>query len=261
MNSPATQFNLGKIRCSSHSIDQFVSEVRTLLLERSLTPRSLLYLNAHVYNLAYEDAELATALNQARIVSADGMAIVWAARFFGIRLTERCNMTEAFRAFLNCPDMPHSKAILIGCTEQEAIRAATEIQRISPHCKIVESFSGFLTDSEYENRIRQFPNIDLLLFGMGTPRTEKLIAKIANVCPQAVAWSIGGGTIRIYAGAMKEAPRFWRRTGLQWIHRLFSEPRLMWRRYLLGNPLFAWRILRARLATKSSEQSISKHPD
>ena len=80
---------------------------------------------------------------------------------------------------------------------------------------------------------------------MGTPRTEQVAEAAAEACPGAIVWGIGGGTVRILAGTMREAPRVWRRLGLQWLYRLFHEPRALWQRYLIGNPLFAMRVLKA----------------
>jgi exopolysaccharide biosynthesis WecB/TagA/CpsF family protein len=66
----------------------------------------------------------------------------------------------------------------------------------------------------------------------------------AEICPEAIVWGIGGGTVRIFAGTMREAPVLWRRLGLQWLYRLLREPRQLWHRYLIGNPLFGLRILK-----------------
>jgi exopolysaccharide biosynthesis WecB/TagA/CpsF family protein len=85
---------------------------------------------------------------------------------------------------------------------------------------------------------------------MGTPKTEK-ISQIASVlCPQAIVWGIGGGTIKIFAGTMKEAPIFWRRNGLQWLYRLSHDPLRLWRRYLIGIPFFIYQICKERLSMK-----------
>jgi N-acetylglucosaminyldiphosphoundecaprenol N-acetyl-beta-D-mannosaminyltransferase len=85
---------------------------------------------------------------------------------------------------------------------------------------------------------------------MGTPKSERVLHLASKLCPKAIIWHIGGGTVRFYAGTLKEAPAWMRRSGLQWMHRLALEPRRMWKRYVLGNPLFVWRILTARALQK-----------
>ena len=239
------RFKFAEVSCSTHTISQFLAELQLLLQDKALQPRTMLCLNAHVYNLARKNALLRQYLNEARVVTADGMAIVWAARLFGVRMAERCNMTEAFRAFLKAPDMPQNTALLIGCTPAEAEAASVEIHRLSPHCRVLKVFSGFLTDSEYREICQQYPAVDFIFLGMGTPRTEQVAELAAKICPKAIVWGVGGGTIRILAGTMHEAPPIWRRLGLQWLHRLICEPQQLWRRYLIGNLLFTLNILKA----------------
>ncbi len=245
MNSSPRRFQFADVACSTHTIPQFLADLQILLQDKALQPRIMLTLNAHVYNLARKNALLRQHLNEARVVTADGMAIVWAARLFGVRMGERCNMTEALRAFLTAPQMPPSTALLIGCTPAEAEAAAAEIHRLSRHCQVLKAFSGFLKDSEYREICEQYPAVDFLFLGMGTPRTEQVAELAAKICPKAIVWGVGGGTILILAGTMHEAPPIWRRLGLQWLHRLLCEPRQLWRRYLIGNLLFMLRILKA----------------
>lgn len=251
--NPRAKFPFGVTRCSPHSIGDLLAELKLLLADKSLTPRTILCLNSHIYNMACADDGLRRCLNAARIVAADGMAVVWAARFLGHPISERCNMTEAFHAFLKDDTMPRSQGVLIGCSSAEAEAAAEKANRDSPHCRIVKACSGFLSESEYKEILAAHPESDLIFLGMGSPKTERLAELAAQVCPQAVPWGIGGGTIRIEAGTMTEAPVVWRRLGLQWLHRLGSEPRELWRRYLLGNPRFVLRILSLAWKRRASQ--------
>ena len=240
------KIRIGQLTCSPHTIPQFVEELRCLISHSQQRPRTILCVNAHVYNLAMKDTKLRQCLNDARINTADGAAIVWAARFCGGNLPERCNMTEAFRAFLNQPDMPETTAILVGTTDDECEAAARNINAMQRHCKITHTYSGFLDDDAYTKAFRQHSKVDLILLGMSTPRTELTAQLAASIFPNAIVWGIGAGTIRIYAGTMKEAPVWMRRAGLQWLHRLFSDPRNLWKRYIIGNPQFILHVLRAR---------------
>ena len=237
------RFPLGELDCSTHTISQLLDEVRALLADKSLRPRTILCINAHIYNLAWSDTELRQAINEARIIPADGMAIVAVARLFGERVPERCNMTEAFRAFLQADRMPDSTGVLVGTTEEEGRLAAGKIEHMSSHCRIVKAISGYLDDAEYERALAAHRNVDFLFIGMGTPRTVQISRLAGAICPEAIVWGIGGGTIKILAGAMREAPAVLRRSGLQWLYRLWCEPARLWRRYLIGNPLFIYRIL------------------
>ena len=239
------EFQLGPVKCSTHTIAQLLDELGMLLRDKSVEGRTILCVNAHIFNLAWSDVALREALNSARIVTADGMGILLASRLVGVRVSKRCNMTEAFRAFLQTDDMPASQAVLLGLTADEAGAAARTMEQMSTHCRITRVISGYLEEAEYRRIFESLGDVDLILIGMGTPRTERICEIARDTCPRAIVWGIGGGTIKIFAGTMKEAPIFWRRYGLQWLHRLCSDPLGLWPRYLIGIPLFFCRILKS----------------
>lgn len=236
-------FEMGDLKCSSHTIPQLLSEIRLLLHNKTDQPRTILCINAHIYNLAVSDPSLREALNSARIVTADGMGIVMAARLFGNKIQERCNMTEAFRAFLQCSDIPPNRGVLLGISQSDVELAARKIEQVSPHCRIVEAQSGYLSEAEYERILQSHRDADFVFLGMGSPKSERVAMLAKQVCPESIVWAVGAGTIRIVAGTLKEAPPVMRRYGLQWLHRLCMEPLALWRRYLFGNPLFVLRVM------------------
>ena len=249
---PVQRAALGPLRCSSHTREQFLEEIRRLLASRDMQPRALACVNAHIYNLATRDEELRRRLNAARVLAADGIAIVWAARWFGHRFPERCNMTEAFHDFLRASDFPETSAVLIGCTDEELHAAGKAISSISTHCRIAGTCSGFLKIEDYRAFLEKHDDVDLVLIGAGTPRSEELLELATRCLPRAIAWHVGGGTVRILAGTIKEAPRWMRWCGLQWLHRLCLEPVRLAPRYLAGNPRFILHVVRNTRPRKRS---------
>jgi N-acetylglucosaminyldiphosphoundecaprenol N-acetyl-beta-D-mannosaminyltransferase len=241
--APAYDFRFGLVKCSTCTIPQLLDEIRSLVSNKAETPRTINCLNAYIYNLAYKMPDLKMILNESRVVAADGMSIAWAARMFRGRIPERCNMTETFRAFLVDGQMPASRAVMIGCAQHEVDAAVVEVEQLSSHCRIISGISGFLNEEEYRVILASHSNVDFIFVGMGSPKSEKMVKLAEEICPRAVVWHIGGGTIKFLAGTAKEAPSAWRRSGFQWLFRLCQDPRLMWRRYLMGIPLFVCRIL------------------
>jgi exopolysaccharide biosynthesis WecB/TagA/CpsF family protein len=81
-----------------------------------------------------------------------------------------------------------------------------------------------------------------LLVAMGNGLQERWIERLV---PEASlsAWGIGA-LFDFLAGEFKRAPQWMRYLGIEWVYRLMLEPRRLWRRYILGNPLFVWRVLR-----------------
>ncbi|MTV24571.1 hypothetical protein FTX61_03940 [Nitriliruptoraceae bacterium ZYF776] len=201
--------------------------------------------NAHIFNLAWEDPTLRDALAAADVNALDGMSMVWAARRAGAPRAERCNMTEAFRAFLLDPDQPPSRAVVVGLDQASADRAAAAIDAAGTHCRVVAAVDGYRPLTDHLD-VLATTEADLVLVGCGTPVSERLLAAAAAVTPARLVWHVGGGTLNFLAGNGQEAPAWMRRSGTQWLHRLAGDPRGLWRRYLVGNPRFVWRVRGSR---------------
>jgi exopolysaccharide biosynthesis WecB/TagA/CpsF family protein len=90
-------------------------------------------------------------------------------------------------------------------------------------------------------------NPDLLWIGMTAPKQEKWAYRHWNELNIHCHCGTIGAVFDFYAGTSKRAPLWWQTHCLEWLHRLLSEPRRMWRRYLIGNPLFLWYILKEKL--------------
>lgn len=243
-HSPETRVNLGPVPCSRCGIRDLLDLIRDAQQQRR--PLTINFVNAHLFNMAWSDLSFRERLARSDIVAADGMAIVWAARLFGARLPGRCNMTDSFRAYLADPESRPATALLIGGSEQEARDAKTAIERDGPHLRVLEAWSGFLAPDEYAARLTRAPETDFILLGMGSPKSEIVAERLRAAGSRAIVWHIGGGTVMFFAGRLVEAPKWMRVSGFQWLHRLLMEPGRMWRRYVVGNPLFIFRVAAAR---------------
>ncbi len=95
--------------------------------------------------------------------------------------------------------------------------------------------------AELVDRLRVF-QADLVWVGLGTPKRDVILQRLVNE-HGFVAVGVGAA-FDFLSGAKQEAPRFLHGTGLEWLHRLVSEPRRLWRRYLVGNAVFLWLVAR-----------------
>jgi N-acetylglucosaminyldiphosphoundecaprenol N-acetyl-beta-D-mannosaminyltransferase len=231
------KIKIGEMHVSPHTIPQAVEEINVLLANPGTQPRTLHFLNAHVYVLASKNPELKKLLEAARLLVADGMAIVWCST-----LTERCNMTELFRAYLESTKETRT-CVLLGGNGDE-LRLATGKLNEGGKIRVMAGLDGYQNPATYQALMEQNRTVDFVLLGMGTPKSEQIAALAALACPNAIIWHIGGGTIQFLAGTIIEAPVWMRRAGLQWLFRLCMEPKRMWRRYIIGLPLFFWKILK-----------------
>jgi len=92
-------------------------------------------------------------------------------------------------------------------------------------------------------------NSDILFLGLGTPYQEKWIATFGKKTNIPIQIAAGSG-IDFLSGVYKRAPEMLRKLGLEWLFRLFSEPKRLWKRYLLGIPHFVFLIIKQKLFTK-----------
>jgi exopolysaccharide biosynthesis WecB/TagA/CpsF family protein len=165
-------------------------------------------------------------------------------------------MTDLFNAYLRS-DIPKHDCILVGCSTETGEKARNKIHSISKNCNIVECISGYLDLDQLEKILREkYSNIECVFVGMGSPKSELFISTAKKICTSALIWHIGGGTINFLSGEVKEAPLLLRKTGLQWAHRFFKEPRKLWKRYIFGNPEFLFRIF-WNFITKTRKHSIT----
>ena len=116
-----------------------------------------------------------------------------------------------------------------------------------PLMNIVGTRSGFFLEQDIPQIIQSIKEsgADLLLVAMGVPLQEKWIAEHAKETGVPVAIGVGG-LFNFYSGTIPRAPMWMRKTGLEWLHRLYKEPRRMWRRYLVGNLQFMGYILKEK---------------
>jgi N-acetylglucosaminyldiphosphoundecaprenol N-acetyl-beta-D-mannosaminyltransferase len=233
-------FLFSDIKCSIATIPDVLEAINSSISNH--TSLSITCINAHIFNLQTKSRNLQESINECDIVCADGMSVVWLSPLFKTKLKERCNMTDIFSVYLNS-DIPKHNCILVGCSTETGEKARNKIHTVSKNCNVVDCISGYLDFEQYENILRKkYSNIDCIFVGMGSPKSELFISVAKKICTSSLIWHIGGGTINFLSGEIKEAPLPLRKTGLQWLHRFYCEPRKMWKRYLLGNPEFLLRI-------------------
>lgn len=214
-------------------------------------PMTVAYLNAATVNLAFDAPDYARLMARMDCLYADGQAVVWAARRHGVAVSERINAGDFTREFIQEIARRELKLALVGGRparmngDSEAERAAGVFRGWAPALKIVFTHHGFFNDAERVRCGLEQADPDIVLLGMGSPRQERWALEWAAQGRPRVWWSVGA-LLEYYSGARARAPVWMRRAGLEWVFRLVLEPGRLWRRYLVGNPLFVWRALRGR---------------
>jgi N-acetylglucosaminyldiphosphoundecaprenol N-acetyl-beta-D-mannosaminyltransferase len=100
-------------------------------------------------------------------------------------------------------------------------------------------------DKEIVEKIR-ISNSDILFIGLGTPFQELWLSKFNNTIDIPVQIAVGSG-IDFISGNIKRAPKIMQKLGFEWLFRLFIEPKRLWKRYILGIPIFIFQLLLFKL--------------
>jgi N-acetylglucosaminyldiphosphoundecaprenol N-acetyl-beta-D-mannosaminyltransferase len=141
---------------------------------------------------------------------------------------------------------------LLGGSPGAAEGAMSVLAQRHPGVRIVGTASGYNVSPEVIatiNRLRP----DILLVGMGTPTQEKWIDAHRAELDVPVVWAVGA-VFDFVTGRIRRGPGWMTEHGMEWICRLVAEPRKLWRRYLIGNPYFFYRVLRERLLQSGGSQ-------
>jgi N-acetylglucosaminyldiphosphoundecaprenol N-acetyl-beta-D-mannosaminyltransferase len=199
--------------------------------------------NVDICRRASRDPDAAELIRQASIVVADGMPLVWAARLQGDPLPERVTGASLIFTLSAVAAVGDWSVYLLGGEPGVPERAAAELAARFPGLRIAGTDApptGF--DPAAVREKLQAARPDIVFVGLGFPRQERVIAAVARGLPG--AWFIGcGAAIPFAAGALPRAPGWMQETGLEWAWRLASEPRRLFRRYLMEDLPFAVRLL------------------
>ena len=208
-------------------------------------PRVLAFVNAHALNLAAESAEFALALSSADVLLRDGAGVSLLMRRCGQPPGLNMNGTDVIPQLLRACD--GLSVAVLGTAEPYLGRGLRRLQQeLMPRSQVL-GIDGFQTRSNYAQLLDQHrPRVVVLAMGM--PRQEEMARWLRGQLSHGCLLICGGAIVDFLAGRTRRAPRLLQRTGLEWLWRLAQEPRRLFRRYVIGNPLFVWRLLRLERA-------------
>lgn len=208
-------------------------------------PRIITYLNAHCVNIFFRDPEYARIVGSADLVYADGQSVVWASRLLKEPIPERISAGDFIHSFCRSCKENTLSLYLLGSRKKVAENAAIVLQKENPGLKIAGAHHGFLTSEKIPEILSEIKRAspDILLIGMGAPLQEKFADKYLKETNVPVLWCVGA-LFEYYAKVTPRSPVWMRRTGMEWLFRLATNPRRFWRRYLLGNMTFIITTLR-----------------
>ena len=204
---------------------------------------------------AARDPRLADLIRSAPLSVADGAPVVWAARLAGRPLPARVTGADLLWSLSAAAAEDGRSVYLLGGEPGVPERAAEALRRAFPNLRVAGTCSpprGFEQDADSLAQCRDgviAASPDLVFVGLGFPKQERIINGFAGELPG--TWWLGcGAALPFAAGDLARAPRWMRPLGLEWLFRLLSEPRRLFRRYILDDAPFALTLLSAALLTR-----------
>lgn len=214
---------------------------------------SACFVNVHTLTEASRDPALRDALCAATYRFADGLPLVWLARAKRAPIATRVCGPDFMDAMLRRQArQPHG---LIGASPEitGAVAARYGVDAVI-HSPPWRPFSEAHALEDWQAFVARCPDRRpprLVWVGLGAPKQERWIAAVSRAAPEVMFFGVGAA-FDFLAGTKPRAPRALQRLGLEWMHRLASEPRRLWKRYLIQNARFAQLIARELTASRRS---------
>ncbi len=218
-------------------------------------------INAHSFNVAQEDDLFAEALAKGDYLIPDGASIIKACEVLRAKSQpkERIAGWDLFSFEMQrlddkskMEDGERMKVMFMGSSEKVLNLIQEKAAKDYPNLEVVSYSPPYKPEFSDDDNVAivkaiNDANPDLLWIGMTAPKQEKWTYshwKELNIhCHVGTI----GAVFDFYAGTAQRAPRWWQEHSLEWLYRLVKEPKRMWRRYVLGNPLFFWNIIREKI--------------
>lgn len=222
---------------------------------KSLPKRKILIntINAHSYNTALKDPLFAEALQKGDILIPDGASIIMACKWLNAKSQpkERIAGWDLFCIEMQKLNKIGGKCFFMGSSEKVLELIKEKAKTIYPNI-LIETYSppykSEFSDEDNQAIIHIINQAkpDLLWIGMTAPKQEKWTYSHWNELNIHCHVGTIGAVFDFFAGTMQRAPVWWQEHSLEWLYRLLKEPKRMWRRYIIGNTLFIYNIMKEK---------------
>lgn len=197
--------------------------------------------NVHSVVTASQDAEFGRVVNEADMATPDGAPVAWMLRILGNSNQQRINGPDLMWRYCEQAQYRDESIFFYGSTEETLAALKLKLLAAFPTLKIAGAISPpfrVLTADEDAAIVEQInaSGAGVVWVSLGCPKQEFWMAAHRG---RVNAVMVGvGAAFDYHAGTIKRAPLWMQNAGLEWLHRLLSEPRRLWKRYLVTNTLF-----------------------
>lgn len=200
------------------------------------------FTNVHVSVMARENSDIQTIINNSFMSLPDGKPLYWVGKARGLDNIEHIPGPDFFPYLLDSRSEPPLKHYFFGSKPETLEMLIENVKSKYPDAEIVGSESPPFRDLAPEEVEAQLARIresgaDIVWIGLGAPKQEKWMSDHWQTLAPAILFGVGAA-FDFHAGNIQRAPDWAQRHGLEWLHRLLSEPRRLWKRYFYTNTMF-----------------------
>ena len=238
---------MARIKFMNIEIDNLTMQEAIEEIDRLIRERKCAYVVTpnvdHIVQLA-KNKVLQDIYDNASLVLTDGKPLLWIAKWYGTPIKEKISGSDLFPMLCNLATEKGYKMFFLGAAEGVAAKAAKNLSMRYNGLQVVGTYSppfGFENDQIEMERIKNIikdANPDILVVGLGCPKQEKFIYYNRNDLNVPISLGLGA-SFDFEAGNIKRAPKWMSDHGLEWLFRIFQDPKRMVKRYFVDD----WKIL------------------
>ena len=204
----------------SYTFEEAISEGKALIDGDKVA--QVVTINPEMFEYANKDSDFVNIVKEAEMVIPDGVGVKIALKINGHNVSRIPGIDFAKR-LLQESAMNNIPVAIIGAKEEVIVKAIDNLQKEISGLNIVYYHNGYFDNDEiiYNDLLEKSPK--LILIAMGSPRQEKFIYNAKKILKPALMVGIGG-SLDVWSGTVKRAPRFFQLLGLEWLYRTITQP-------------------------------------
>jgi hypothetical protein len=219
-------------------------------LTRPTRPFIVSFVNAHAANLGWNEPGMLESLRRSDLLLRDGIGVKLGMRAlsrpYGVNMNGTDLIPKIAKAY-------RGRRVALFGTSSPWLETARGRLEQEMGLEVVACHDGFAPQEKYlELAVAAKP--ELIILAMGMPKQEQVAVKLRELLTHPVLIVNGGAILDFLAGKVARAPLWMRKTGLEWSYRLWLEPKRLFRRYVLGIPVFFSHVMEARVRGQASKQ-------